>query len=466
MPLGELPLSPRTQLLLHFVWILLAWALGNVPAFAQRPAGEVIYAHGITSVQRAGQEPRFVTKGDALHEGDVISTGSRGFAVISLRDGSKMTLRPDTAFAIDKFNDGAGQESVLLRLVKGGVRALTGLIGKRNPRAVQVTTATSTIGIRGTSFDARICGTDCETEGHTRARAAVSDLIVARIAASAGSGTIVGPNGQARPIKGGGELFNGDTVRTDKGAYAVLAFRDRSKVTVIAESEFKLEDVRFRGPQADRGNFFVRVVKGGARVLTGLLAKREPKTVRVDMLTAVIGVRGTGFDNRIALDCVAGACSDAAFAYTWEGAIAMQIGDRSLLIETERAGVYNPAQDRLVLLDKVPQFFFDETAPRPDKLDVDFDKLFGLMAEGYAPGVYVSMRDGRVEFCGKAGCIELGPDEAGYLGEGALTPVRIARPPFLLNDPFPAPEKFDEQTVRLLEVLSPGGGPGAPICEM
>jgi hypothetical protein len=465
MPMRELRRNTVTALR-HVIWIFLACVLGNAAAIAQQPAGEVIYAHGITSVQRAGQEARFVAKGDPLQEGDVISTGGRGFAVIGLRDGSKMTLRPDTSFAIDKFSDSVGQESVLLRLVKGGVRALTGLVAKRNPRSVQVTTATSTIGIRGTSFDTRICGTDCQTEARTKAGAAVSDLLVARIAAHAGTGTIVGPDGQARPIKIGGDLFNGDTVRTDKGAYAVLAFRDRSKVTVIAESEFKLEDVRFKGPQADSGNFIVRVVRGGARVLTGVLAKREPKTVRVNMLTAVIGVRGTGFDNRIALDCVAGACSDAVFAYTWEGAIAIQVGDRSLLIETDRAGVYNPAQDRLVLLDKVPQFFFDETAPRPDKVDVDFDKLFGLIGVGYPPGVYVSMRDGRVEFCGKAGCVELGPDEAGYLGEGAVTPVRIAQPPFLLDDPFPTPEKFDEQTIRLLEVLNPGGGPGAPICEM
>lgn len=466
MPMTGLQRKSRVALR-RLGWAFLACALGTPLALAQQPAGEVIYAHGITSAQRPGQDPRFVAKGDPLYEGDVISTGGRGFAVVGLRDGSKMTLRPDTAFAIEKFNDSAGQESALLRIVKGGVRALTGLIAKRNPRAVRVTTATSTIGIRGTSFDARICGTDCETEVRTRAGAAVSDLVVARIATHAGTGTVVGADGQTRPIRDGGELFSGDTVRTEKAAYAVLAFRDRSKVTVTAESEFKLENVGFKGPQADSGNFIVRVVRGGARVLTGLLAKRDPKAVQVNMLAVVIGIRGTGFDNRIALDCAAGACSDAAFAYTWEGTIAVQVGDRSLVIETDRAGVYNPAQDRLVLLDKVPQFFFDETAPRPDKVEVDFDKLFGLVGVGYPPGVYLSMREGRTEFCGKVGCLELGVNESAFLGEGEGTPVRLSQaPPFMLNDPFPTPEKFDEQTIRLLEVLNPGGGPGAPICEM
>ncbi len=44
--------------------------------------------------------------------------------------------------------------------------------------------------------------------------------------------------------------------------------------------------------------------------------------------------------------------------------------------------------------------------------------------------------------------------------------VQVEKPSFLLSDPYPRPEKFDEQTVRLLDVLNPGGGPGNVICEM
>jgi hypothetical protein len=39
-------------------------------------------------------------------------------------------------------------------------------------------------------------------------------------------------------------------------------------------------------------------------------------------------------------------------------------------------------------------------------------------------------------------------------------------PRFLEEDPIPAPESFDERTLRLLEVLNPGGNPGDVICEM
>ena len=453
------------------ILLWLAFVLACSPALGAQPVGEVVYAHGITSVQRPGEVPRFVAKGDTVSEGDVMSTGDRGFAVLGFKDGSKMTLRPNTTFAIDKFAHGAGEETGLFRLVKGGLRALTGLIGKRNPQGMRVNTATATIGIRGTSFDARLCEADCAKEIKTAQRkGAVSpaELIVARVALVSGSTRVIGSDGQAREISKGTPLFTGDTVRTDKGAYAVLAFRDQSKVTVIADSDFKLENVRFPTSQADGGNFVVRVVKGGARVLTGLLAKREPKVVQVNMITAVIGIRGTGFDNRLELDCVAGSCSEAAFVYTWEGTVAIQVGQRSLVVETDRAGVYNPAQERLVLLDRIPQFFLDETAPRPDKVEVDFNNLFGAQSVDISePGLYVSVRDGHVELLGPSGTIDLGPGEAGYLGAGMTIPIRLTlTPPFLLNDPYPLPEKFDEQTIRLLDVLNPGGSPGSLICEM
>ena len=97
---------------------------------------------------------------------------------------------------------------------------------------------------------------------------------------------------------------------------------------------------------------------------------------------------------------------------------------------------------------------------RPDEL--------GLDAAAPARGQgRVGMQDGHVNFAGSGGFIDLGPGEAGYLGEGQNVPIRLRQyPAFLLTDPYPRPDKFDEQTLRLLDVLNPGGGPGNVICEM
>jgi hypothetical protein len=329
--------------------LFLASLLGSAPAIAAQRVGEVIFAHGITSVQQAGEGPRFVTKGDALNEGDVISTSSRGFAVIGFRDGTKLTLRPDTTFAVDKYNDAAGQEAASFLLHKGGIRTVTGTMAKNKPQSVQFKTTTGAIAIKGTSFDARICGDDCTEDARSIAQRGAAPDIVARVATFTGPSAVIGRDGKPRPVILGMPLVNGESVRTEKGAFVVLAFRDESKVTVVSESEFKLQDVRFSGAQSEKGNFVVRVLRGGVRALTGLLGKSEPKAVRFDLLTATIGVRGTGVDSRLAPECISGSCSESAFAYTWEGAVAMQVGDRTIVIETERAGVFNPALGRLAL---------------------------------------------------------------------------------------------------------------------
>jgi hypothetical protein len=155
MPLRNIRRSGQVTHRLILAWVVLALCMmAATPAFAQQ-VGEVVYAQGLTSVQRPGEDPRFVQKGDVLNQGDVISTSNRGYAVVSFRDGTKITLRPGTTFAIEKFSHGAGEESALFRLVKGGVRALTGLISKRNRQGMQFTSRTATMGIRGTSFDAR-----------------------------------------------------------------------------------------------------------------------------------------------------------------------------------------------------------------------------------------------------------------------------------------------------------------------
>jgi hypothetical protein len=465
MPLARL--QPRSLWVAAFLMACL-WALSATSAFAAQPVGEVAYAHGIASAQRPGEGPRFVTKGDILNEGDVVTTSIRGFAVIGLKDGTKVTLRPDTSFVIEKYSDAAGQESGLFSLNRGGIRALTGMMAKRKPRSVQFKTAAGAMEIKGTSFDARICGDDCADDARAIAKRNAAQDVVARVAVFAGPSAAIGRDGKPRVITVGMPLVNGEAVRTEKGAYVVLAFRDETKVTVISESEFKLQDVRFAGPKADTGNFVVRIVRGGARALTGLLAKRDPKAVRVDMLTSTIGIRGTGFDAKLAPDCISGKCSEAAFAHTWEGVIALEVGGRSIVIETGRAGVFNPAQDRLTLLDRIPQFFLDEAAPRPDGVKVDFNALFGLTgAEAFPHGLYVSLREGSMEFLGRLGSITLETGESGFLGEDQGTPVRLTRtPPFLEQDPYPAPESFDEQTIRLLEILNPGGSPGDLICEL
>jgi hypothetical protein len=70
-------------------------------------------------------------------------------------DGAYVSLQPDTQFRVDEYRyDGKtdGSERGFFSLVKGGLRTITGLVGRVNKRNYQISTTVATIGIRGTEF--------------------------------------------------------------------------------------------------------------------------------------------------------------------------------------------------------------------------------------------------------------------------------------------------------------------------
>ncbi|MEM7196627.1 MAG: FecR family protein, partial [Pseudomonadota bacterium] len=91
----------------------------------------------------------------------------KSFIVIKMEDNTKITLRPESSMVISEFQDDKDNESAELSLLKGGLRTVTGLIGKNKPDAVKLKTKVATIGIRGTDFIARLCGGDCLEEEKT-----------------------------------------------------------------------------------------------------------------------------------------------------------------------------------------------------------------------------------------------------------------------------------------------------------
>lgn len=92
--------------------------------------------------------------GDALHEGDRVLTGSRSAAAVTLTDGTILSIGPDSAVDLAQFRfDPTTQDgNVLVTLLRGSLRVVTGLIAKLKPEQVKVTTPTTVIGVRGTDF--------------------------------------------------------------------------------------------------------------------------------------------------------------------------------------------------------------------------------------------------------------------------------------------------------------------------
>lgn len=135
---------------------LLAMAFLSAAALAAG-AGTVTHLSGTLSVQRTDGSVRILSQKSEIHPGDVLTTQRDSYAQINFTDGSSLTMRPNTQITIERYRftrDQPQDDSTFLRLVKGGMRTVTGLVGKRgNQDAYQIGTSSASIGIRGSSGD-------------------------------------------------------------------------------------------------------------------------------------------------------------------------------------------------------------------------------------------------------------------------------------------------------------------------
>ena len=138
---------------------------------AADPVGALKFARGDITIESKSGETRKAVKGDNLMQNELIVTGAASVAVIQLNDNSRMTLRPYSEFRVnllntdDDSNDSSSQQCAVLNLLRGGLRLVSGFIGKANPAGYRLITPVATIGIRGTEFNTRICISDCAAEG-------------------------------------------------------------------------------------------------------------------------------------------------------------------------------------------------------------------------------------------------------------------------------------------------------------
>ena len=140
----------------HFAAVLLValsvvtWGL---PASAQEIIGIVRSSAGEATITRKGRVLP-APEGTKLYAGDTLSTGSDGSLGVILRDDSTLSLGPESGFVIQQvlFSPAEEKFGLLVRVTRGTMAYLSGLIGKLSPESVRFETPTASIGIRGTRF--------------------------------------------------------------------------------------------------------------------------------------------------------------------------------------------------------------------------------------------------------------------------------------------------------------------------
>lgn len=123
-------------------------------SFAQELAGRILVAAGDVAIVRAGQR---VTAGPGaeVRTGDTIFVGENSVAQVRLTDESLISFQPRTTFEVTEYafqGLAADRQRAVFRLIVGGMRTITGLIGRVHQAGYRVATPTSTIGIRGTHY--------------------------------------------------------------------------------------------------------------------------------------------------------------------------------------------------------------------------------------------------------------------------------------------------------------------------
>ncbi len=142
----------------------IAWAISFLfasgSAFAA-PVAKVLALAGDAYVTRSGQETRLAL-GAPLENGDSLRVGDASVLQVRFIDESIISLRANSVFKIEDFAFSRNPQTdrSFFALVRGGLRTITGLIGRENRANYAVKGATATIGIRGTYYTVVSCTVD------------------------------------------------------------------------------------------------------------------------------------------------------------------------------------------------------------------------------------------------------------------------------------------------------------------
>lgn len=136
--------------------LLLVVMLGMTSlSWAAQVVGTIVQLSGPLLAKKSDGAVKILSLKSEVESGDTLVTQKNTYAMVKFVDNGEITLKPATTMKIDDFAYDAGKpdgDNASFSLVKGGLRSVTGLLGKRNKEKFAMKTPSATIGIRGTTF--------------------------------------------------------------------------------------------------------------------------------------------------------------------------------------------------------------------------------------------------------------------------------------------------------------------------
>ena len=132
----------------------------TIPAFAGI-VGTVTHLSGPLFAKKANGSKRSLMVKSSVDEGDTLITEKRTYGRVKFIDGAEITLRPGSTLVVENYVFNKEQpkaDKAVFNLIKGGLRAVTGQVGKRGgSESYKMRSYAATIGVRGTTYDMKVC---------------------------------------------------------------------------------------------------------------------------------------------------------------------------------------------------------------------------------------------------------------------------------------------------------------------
>lgn len=236
--------------------ILFALAVVPIAGVTAQEVGRFVYVEGTVTLTRDGErlEGARVAPGVAVHQFDVIETGTDGLAEVELvaTGSAVLRVRENTSYYVEVREQTGTTRETSVRLLNGSVR--TSVEGLAEPERLRIRTQSAVLGVRGTDFDVIVAADETVLVG-------VRDGLV--VVDAAGEVVSAGPGNAVEAGRDGDITLNDVGTGALEAYYAewealrlelfrsgaatfVLAYARRYRETLPTFSEAYRELMRFR----------------------------------------------------------------------------------------------------------------------------------------------------------------------------------------------------------------------------
>lgn len=352
--------------------------------------GQVTYIDGQSIAQQSKKTPRILKIKDKIYFRDLLTTTEDSTLRISMLDGAKIILRPNTKLYIQEYDD----RQAILKILRGGIRTASGKIAKRNPDLFQVVTPEGTITVLGLNadFSVRTCKEDCNAENQkmTGPRMETSLPIIAKVVALKGS-VVVGRK-HKRLLDVGYPVYSTEHLVSAKDSYAQLQFKDGSSVTIQANSSFDIVDYKYNETGHENTSVF-KLLAGGLRFVSGLISKVNRTAFKLKTPVVTIGIRGTDFS----VNCIGDCNTNGIVTHVHEGSVNQENESGTYIAKAGTYSRINSQQSVPAISFDPPMTFENNIAPPPSEISVDTKSLFTVRVEQIKPGTHIGVHKGYVK---------------------------------------------------------------------